>query len=243
MTTPEQAEGATRPGAILSASSVNLAYGGVHAVIDVDLSVQAGEVHGLIGPNGAGKTSFIDAITGFERPTSGSVSFKGDDISNWPAARRVHAGIVRTFQNLELFRDLSLYDNLLVARIPSRPVDLQEVIEPFGLSAYLGQPVQEMSHGQRRLASIARAMMTGPTVLILDEPGAGLDSDETRALSEALKEIASRGPAILLVDHDMGLVLSTCDRVTVLDNGCVLATGSPDAIRANDEVRRAYLGV
>jgi ABC-type branched-subunit amino acid transport system ATPase component len=236
-------EPAVEPALVVTDLSVR--YGAVRAVVNMNLEVRLGEVHGLIGPNGAGKTSFVDAITGFERTISGRVVFRGSDISRLPPHRRALRGLVRTFQNLELFRDLTVRENLKAAAGgfgAAKEQEVHRVLEFVGMGGLSERPVAALSHAHRRMVTIARAMMAAPSVLVLDESAAGLDEEASRELGVKLRELARRGIGLLLVDHDMSLVLETCDRITVMDAGALLSTGTPAEIRANQAVRQAYLG-
>ena len=244
---------------LLRARGLTVTFGGVHAVHAVDLDVAAGELVGLIGPNGAGKTTLIDALTGFVRPSAGSVELDGEDLTPLAPAARAQRGLVRTFQSLELFEDLTVADNLRVcaetphwwdplvdAVRPRRGEALEQVgwaLEVVGLGDVADRRPNELSHGRRKLVAVARALALRPRVVLLDEPAAGLDTSETARLGEHLRTLPEHGVSVLLVDHDMGLVLSTCDRVAVLDVGAVIATGPPEQIRADHRVIEAYLGV
>jgi branched-chain amino acid transport system ATP-binding protein len=245
---------------LLRARGLTITFGGVHAVRDVDLDVEAGGFVGLIGPNGAGKTTLIDAVTGFVSPSAGTVELDGEDITALAPAARAQRGLVRTFQSLELFEDLTVADNLRVcAETPRwwdplvdavRPRRGDEVSEQVnwalgvvGLGDVRSQLPSELSHGRRKLVAVARALALRPTLVLLDEPAAGLDTTETARLGAHLRSLTDHGIAVLLVDHDMGLVLSTCDRVVVLDVGAVIAAGPPEQIRADARVIEAYLGV
>ena len=240
---------------VLQVDELTVAYGGLLAVEGVSLTVTAGEVVGLIGPNGAGKTSCIDALTGFT-PARGRVRLDGRPIDELPTHRRARAGLARTFQSVELFEDLSVAENLAVASAdpawwsplvdairPRRADhDVRWALEAVGLGDLGAARPAELSHGQRRLVGVARALVRRPTALLLDEPAAGLDTAESAALGRRIRDIAASGIAVLLVDHDMGLVLSVCDRVAVLDFGHLIATGTPAEIRDDATVVAAYLG-
>jgi sulfate-transporting ATPase len=220
-------------------------YGGVVAVNDVTLYVPRGTIVGLIGPNGAGKTSVIDAVTGFAA-AEGSVDLVGQRIDRLAPHARVRAGLGRTFQSLELYDDLSVEENVSVAalggRAAHRAAAVSRALASVGISALRDRPAGELSQGERQLVSIARACVAEPTVLLLDEPAAGLDTSESAWLGERIRDIRGGGTAMLLVDHDVNLVLSVCDHVYVLDFGAVIAEGPPDAIRADRAVAAAYLG-
>jgi len=237
------AASATEPA--LRVENLRVRYGGVVAVADVSLRVDRGSIVGLIGPNGAGKTSVIDGITGFARAT-GSIELAGRHIEGLAPHARVRAGLGRTFQQLELYDDLSVEENVSVAafggRRDNRRAAVARALHNVGISALADRPAGELSQGERQLVSIARACVAEPSVLLLDEPAAGLDTAESALLGDHIRELRSSGTAVLLVDHDVALVLRVCDRVYVLDFGAVIAEGSPDAIRTNRAVADAYLG-
>jgi branched-chain amino acid transport system ATP-binding protein len=245
---------------LLRVRGLTVTFGGVQAVSDVDLDVETGSFVGLIGPNGAGKTTLIDAVTGFVPLSSGLVELAGEDITTLTPAARAQRGLVRTFQSLELFEDLTVADNLRVcvetprwwdplvdAVRPRRGSEASErvawALDVVGLGAERDQRPSELSHGRRKLVAVARALALGPTLVLLDEPAAGLDTTETAQLAEHLRLLPEHGVSVLLVDHDMGLVLGTCERVVVLDVGAVIADGPPDQIRTDRRVIEAYLGV
>jgi len=241
---------------VLEATAISVSFGGVHAVIDVDLVVSDGRLVGLIGPNGAGKTTFIDAISGFVR-CSGRVRLDGEELTGLAPHVRARRGLARTWQSVELFDDLSVRENLLVAsQRPSVRRTLKEVVsapdegseeidsalELLGLAATADELPSELSQGQRKLVGIARALVAKPRVVCLDEPAAGLDTQESGELGRRLRGLVDAGQAMLLVDHDMGLVLGICDEVVVLEFGKVIARGTPDVVRRDAQVVAAYLG-
>ena len=243
---------------VLTAERLRVTYGGVVAVDDVDLAVPEGQVVGLIGPNGAGKSSMIDALTGYHPPSGGAVTFAGQDITRLRPHLRARRGLARTFQSIELFDDLTVEENLLVAAdrtgvaralrdllLPVRRgsrADVDWALEVCGLQDVAGRLPTELSHGRRKLVGVARALAQRPRLVLLDEPAAGLDTDESRELGRRLRALPEQGVTVLLVDHDMGLVLSVCDHVHVLDFGRLIARGTPAEIREDPAVIAAYLG-
>ncbi len=240
----------------LSTQGLSVSYGGVHALQDVDLVVEPGQLVGLIGPNGAGKTTFIDALTGFA-PSRGSVRLGDVSLDGLAPHQRARRGLSRTWQSSMLFDDLSVSENLSVAaqaspwwRIAVRALrrrssgleEAQRVLDDLALGFLAERPISSLTQGQRKLVGVARALAARPTVLCLDEPAAGLDTQESQVLGAQLRQIVAGGISMLLVDHDMGLVLSVCDEVIVLDFGRVIFRGPPAAVRADPSVMKAYLG-
>jgi len=234
-------------------------FGGVVALDGLSLTVKPGEIVGLIGPNGAGKTTAIDAITGFVRPSRGEVLLDNVPIGRWPTHKRVLAGVGRSFQSLELFEESSVHENLRVAsdkhtmagyftdivypsHAPLASAAVAAVAE-FELKDEIDQRVSEISYGRRRLTAIARTLAVEPSVLLLDEPAAGLGSRETEELMLGVRRLASDwGMAILVIEHDMSFVMGVCDRIVVLDFGKQIASGTPKEIRNDPLVIAAYLG-
>jgi branched-chain amino acid transport system ATP-binding protein len=237
----------------LEIQDVSVRFGGLAALSEVSLSAAAGAITGLIGPNGAGKTSLFNVVTGMQRPNSGTVSLDGRDLSALSSYRRARLGLGRTFQRLELFGTLSVAENIEVAAsialrgiVKARSRTIQEIreqmLDRLGLTAVANDRADTLPTGTGRLVELARALATRPKVLLLDEPAAGQDTDETQRFSEVLRYLADEGLAILLVEHDMELVMNVCHTVVVLDYGRVICTGTPTEIRADPEVQAAYLG-
>jgi sulfate-transporting ATPase len=233
------------PGPALAIEHLTVRYGGVVAVSDVSLQVDAGKVIGLIGPNGAGKTSLIDAVTGFA-PAEGSVRLLGEPIDQLPAHVRVRKGLARTFQALELYDDLTVEENVSAAVFSTvrehRHLQVSAALERAGITAVSERHAEELSRGERQLVSIARAYASDPDVLLLDEPAAGLDSADSRLLGARVRDIAAGGTGVLLVDHDVALVLEICDYIYVLDFGEVIVEGDAATIRSDRRFAEAYLG-
>jgi sulfate-transporting ATPase len=237
---------ATPEGPALAVEHLTVRYGGVVAVSDVSLHVESGQVVGLIGPNGAGKTSLIDAVTGFARAETARVTLFGERIDRLAVHARVRRGIARTFQSLELHDDLTVEENVNAAVFGSAHEHTHErvaaALERVGLADCRDRPSGELSQGERQLVSIARACVSEPEVLLLDEPAAGLDTTDRQRLGERIREIAASGTAVLLVDHDIELVLGVCDHIYVLDFGKLIAAGDAASIRSDHALAEAYLG-
>ncbi len=231
-------------GSLLDVRNLTVRYGGVVAVNDVSFSVEAGQIVGLIGPNGAGKTTTIDALCGFH-PYEGSVVLGAQDVAGYAPHRRAALGLARTFQLAGVSDDLTVEENVQVGQHRAQshdPTALTGILEELGLVEMRDLQVSMLSQGQRQLVSVARALAGEPRLLLLDEPAAGLDSTESLWLAERLREVRDTGVTILLVDHDMSLVLNLCDTIDVLDFGSLIATGTPEEIRMNQQVSTAYLG-
>jgi branched-chain amino acid transport system ATP-binding protein len=237
--------------ALLEAHDVTVRFGGNVAVDDVSIGVEPGEITGLIGPNGAGKTTLFNVITGLQKPARGRVVLASEDITGLPPYRRAQKGLARTFQRLELFLSLSVRDNVRVAgdvRNASRPgridvdAEADRVLELTGLTDVAGHDVSDIPTGRARVVEVARALVTRPSVVLLDEPASGQTELETAAFGRLLQRLAADGLAVCLVEHDVGLVMQVCTTITVLDYGAVIARGTPEQIRVDPAVIDAYLG-
>jgi branched-chain amino acid transport system ATP-binding protein len=236
---------------LLETKEVTVKFGGNTAVEHASFAVEQGMITGLIGPNGAGKTTCFNTITGLQRPTSGSVWLDGRDITGLAPARRAHQGMARTFQRLELFLSLSVRDNVRVAgdilrASTRRRVDVDReaarVLELTGLEDVADLNVAEIPTGRARVVEVARALMTQPRLLLLDEPASGQTEQETEAFAAMLTELAHGGLAICLVEHDLPLVMRLCTTIHVLDYGRVIASGTPREVQDSPEVVAAYIG-
>ncbi|MET0198275.1 MAG: branched-chain amino acid ABC transporter permease/ATP-binding protein [Rhodococcus fascians] len=248
-----------RTGRALHITDIDMSFGAVHVLDKVSLTVDAGTVHGLIGPNGAGKTTLLDVVSGYVKPQNGSVALGTEKLDGMPTWRRSRLGLGRSFQSLELFEDLDVYDNLQAAsEIHRRNNVLRDVFRPrtaglsdaawdavelLGLRDDLGREIHELNYAKRRLVAIARAMATDSDVILLDEPAAGLDEVETAELKLLVRRMADEyGIAVLIIEHDVDLVMGVSDVITALNFGTVIAVGTPDEVRSNTEVIAAYLG-
>jgi len=249
---------------LLEARGLSRSFRGLHALVDYELSLAPLTIHGVIGPNGAGKTTLFHLLSGFLRPTSGTIAFAGRDITGASAFKVARMGVGRTFQNIRLFGELSVLDNVKVAlqrqsgrstiglllsspsfRRAERELDdrAMELLELFGLAAQRDRAARNLPYGDQRRLEIARAVGIQPKVLLLDEPNAGMNPIETQALLELIRRLRDEsGITIVLVAHDIPLVMNLCDRIQVLNYGRLIAEGDPAAVRANPDVIAAYLG-
>ena len=239
----------TRWPGTLRATAVSRSFAGIHALREVTLELRPKEMVGLIGPNGAGKTTLVNVMSGFDRPTSGTVELEGRPITRWRPHRRGRAGLARTFQHSHSFRGLSVRENVEVSalgvgsgvRSARRRAD--ELLDLLGLTRYARTPASALSHGDERKLEVARALAIEPQFVLLDEPAAGLPEAEIPAFVGVLRSVRdARNAGVLLIDHNMALVMSVCDRIHVLDQGKTLAEGTPAEVRGNLDVTAAYLG-
>lgn len=248
---------------MLELKQVTQIFGGVTALKDVSFSIKRGDITGVIGPNGAGKTTLFNIITGIYSQSSGAVLFEGEDISRIPAEHLARRGMVRTFQNIELFGRMTVLENVMVG-LHSRSrsgifacsfkapwavseerrirAEAMEWLEFAGISDQADMLAANLPFGRGRMLEIARAMACKPRMMLMDEPAAGLNSQETLGLAELIRKIRNMGVTVLLVEHDMELVMDICDRIVVLNLGQLLAEGTPREIQDNREVIAAYLG-
>lgn len=237
--------------AVLVVDEVAVRFGGVQALDGVSLSAHAGRVTGLIGPNGAGKTTMFNVITGLESASSGRVAIAGRDVGGMSTHRRARLGLARTFQRLEIFGSMTARQNVLAAaefrngwsrdKADAAAV-ADEILERVGLSSVSDDRADALPTGLARLVELGRALATRPSLLLLDEPGSGLDSTESEALGDLLLDLAADGMAVLLVEHDVELVMRVCDTVHVLDFGRRIASGTPQEVQSDAAVQAAYLG-
>jgi len=247
----------------LEIDHLTMQFGGLVAVNDVSISIKKGEIHGLIGPNGSGKTTIFNVLSGYYKPTGGKVSFEGQTITDLPAHQITAAGFARTFQNMRLFKTMTVLDNLLVAMGHHAKVGLfQEIFNPVAVRReeqkftekamelldllevgdFANELATSLPYGHQRRVEMARALATDPKVILLDEPAAGLNEVETEDLRKTLMKIRDSGVTIFLVEHDMKLVMEVCEEISVLDYGKKIAEGTGAAISKDPVVIEAYLG-
>ena len=249
---------------VLKANSITIVFGGLRAVENFSIEIKEGELVGLIGPNGAGKTTVFNMLTGVYTPTSGTIELKGQDVTKLTPHERVKIGISRTFQNIRLFKRMSVIENVKVssnvhmkysifdgifktkkywAEEDKATQEAKEILEVLGLSEFEDEQAQNLPYGKQRKLEIARALASHPAILCLDEPAAGMNPTETEELMETIKIVREKfNTAILLIEHDMKLVMGICEWIKVISFGKEIATGTPEEIKANKEVITAYLG-
>jgi len=253
------------PAPLLQVDGVTLAFGGVKALSGVGFDVQPGSITAVIGPNGAGKTSLFNTISGFYRPTGGSIRFQGEDITRMPAPRRARLGLGRSFQNIALFRGMTVLDNIKLGRhahLRTNVLDAllylgrarreeaelrrdieERIIDFLEIDHIRHAPVAALSYGLQKRVEMARALAMQPRILMLDEPVAGMNREETEDMARFILDVrAEWGVTVLMVEHDMGMVMDLSDHVVVLNFGQVIAQGTPAVVQADPEVNRAYLG-
>ena len=249
---------------VLKANNLTIVFGGLRAVENFSIEIKEGELVGLIGPNGAGKTTVFNMLTGVYVPTSGTVELRGQDVTKMVPHNRVKIGISRTFQNIRLFKRMSVLDNVKVssnvhmdysifdgifktkkywAQEDKATEEALEILEVLGLKEYADEQAQNLPYGKQRKLEIARALASHPAILCLDEPAAGMNPIETEELMETIKVVRDKfKTAVLLIEHDMKLVMGICEWIKVISFGKEIATGTPDEIKNNKEVITAYLG-
>lgn len=249
---------------MLTAEGISLSFGGIEALVDVDVDVRQGEIFAIIGPNGAGKTSFFNCVNGFYRPQKGSIYFEGKEVTRLKSHRIAELGIGRSFQGLQLFDGLNVLDNIMAGRhfhfktgplsdaiyfgrtrreeIEHRKV-VENIIDFLEIETVRKQLVGALPYGMRKRVDLGRALAAEPKLLLLDEPMSGMNRDEKEDIARFILDISEEmGITIAVVEHDMGVVMDICERVVVLDFGRKIAEGTPEEIRSNEEVIRAYLG-
>ena len=233
----------------LSTSGVRVSFEGVRAIDGVDLTVARGEILGLIGPNGAGKTTLVNVVTGLQAPDTGSVHLGDTEITGWSPPRRARAGLGRTFQGARLFDRLTVVENIEVAALAgglrrgAGSAKAKELLKLFGLEGVAGSEARSLPHGTARRLGVARALALNPSFLLLDEPAAGLDEEESAELVPLLRQIRdSYELGIVVIEHDVPLIMACCERIHVLHHGETLAVGTPSEISSDAEVISAYLG-
>ena len=246
------------PDTLLCLEAVGKRFGGVRALSDISMTVERNRIVGVIGPNGAGKTTLFNLITGAYRADSGAIVFDGRPITDWPPHRIIRAGLARTFQNIRLFAGMTVWEHLLVTQHPkgnalrgllplrwSNPAvaaRAEQVLKFFGLEKYRDVLARTLPYGIQRKVDMARALASGPKLLLLDEPVAGMNHEEADELRKLLLRLNEEGLTILLIEHDMAFVMNLCHELYVLDFGVRIAAGEPAAIRGDPVVLDAYLG-
>lgn len=248
---------------LLETKKVSKHFGGLKAVDGVDIQVEKGEIFGIIGPNGAGKTTFFNCLTGLYTLTAGDIFFKGESITEASPSQVAKLGMARTFQNIKLFKYMTVLDNVKIGFHTQTKTKLwdaifntgqfkkdeqltvdegMEVLKRVGLEKYAADFASNLPYGNQRKLEIARALAVGPDILLLDEPAAGMNPAETASLMELIKQINNTGLTIVVIEHDMKFIMNVCDRIAVLNNGKKICHGTPKDVQCNQEVVEAYLG-
>lgn len=231
---------------ILETRNLTKRFGALVANDDISLSVEPGEIRGIIGPNGSGKTTLFNNLTGFYEPTEGSVVFDGTDVTGWKPHRIAREGMARTFQIVSPFKNMTVKQNLIAVEAPDSVTDKQaradEILEFLEIDHLAHDDAREMSGGQHKLLELARVLMLDPLCILLDEPSAGVNPALEKRILEHILELNEQGTTFVMVEHDMGVMRTVADTVTVLDQGKIIAEGDFDEVTANERVREAYLG-
>ena len=240
---------------ILQVTDIRKAYGGIRALDGCSMDFEEGAINGLIGPNGSGKTTLFNVISGYEKPDAGRVTLRGKDITNCAPDRVFELGIGRTFQVTRIFPRLTVMENLHVAsqrrgfaaqlrswKSAAERIRATEVLDFVGLSRLADEPAGGLSYGQQKLLEFAFIMIASPSIMLLDEPAGGVNPTLLRGLADRIRALNKTGVTFVIVEHDMEFVMGLCDRVNVMHQGCGLASGAPEEVRANPDVLEAYLG-
>jgi branched-chain amino acid transport system ATP-binding protein len=243
--------------AVLEVRDIYKDFSGLEVLLGINLAIEKGERHSIIGPNGAGKSTLFNLVTGKYKPSKGRIIFRGEDITGWSPFKINHRGLARSFQVINIFPNMTVFENLRNAILSKKGMrfnmisllkglnkvqdEANDLLETLGLMELSGIPAGELSYGQQRALEVGLTLATDPELILLDEPTAGMSTDETREAVRLIDKI-TEGKTLVIVEHDMEVVFSISDRVTVLYYGEILATGSPQEIREDQEVKKAYLG-
>lgn len=227
---------------ILTIHDLHKSFGGLKAIDACTLNVKRGSITGLIGPNGAGKTTVFNLITGLAKPDSGTVHFEDKNITKWPTYKRARRGLTRTFQMIRIFPDLTALDNILVALKSNSTQEAMKLLATVGLEDKANHFAGQLSYGQQKLLEILRAAAINPTLLLLDEPAAGINRTALKVITELILRFQKQGKTILIIEHDMNFIMQLCEKVIVMDFGRVIAEGTSSEIQKNPKVLEAYLG-